>query len=154
MEDLYLQPKDYERAAANGIHARLLENRFYNANWEKERAITQPVHTSSISNELIAKAEANDVTYAQLRWRLSNTDLSEHEAATLSKEELFDRRIEKQSTYVTPAIKKLAEENNIKYQTVYKRIKNGMDPVKAATEQPLAPKDRVNKRWNKQARNK
>lgn len=151
MSDFYLSPEDYQRAAVNGIHEKLLEYRFYTTNWDKERAITQPVRTGKISSELFAKAETHGITPDQLRWRLDNTELTEHEAATISKQELFDRRINSQSTYVSPAIKKLGEENGIKYQTVYMRIKKGMNPVKAATMKPLAPRDRVNKRWNQQA---
>lgn len=152
MSDLYLYPEDYERAAINGIHNRLLEQRFYSYNWEKERAITQPIPTPTIAPELFAKAERHGISQDQLRWRLNNTDLTNHEAATLSKQEMFNRRVTKQSTHVSPAIKKLAEENDIKYQTVYMRIKKGMNPVKAATMKPLPPRERVNKRWNKQVR--
>lgn len=149
MSEFYLQPEDYERAEHYGISKRQLERRFYTDNWDKERAITRPLHVNKIPPELVERAKANGITMSQLRWRLDKTDLTEDESVTLSQQELFERRIKQQSTVVPPNIKKLAESNGIAYGTVYRRIKKGMDPVQAATERPLTPKQRVNKRWNK-----
>lgn len=154
MSEFELQPEDFERAAANGIHAALVKQRFNSGSFEKERAITQPPRVPRANTELDDQAAANGISSTTLRWRLENTDLTNEEAATLSTRKMIDRRIERQSHYVTPDIRKLAESNNIKQQTVYRRIKKGMDPVIAATKKPLSPSERqslgVAKRKQKQ----
>lgn len=149
--DYYLQPIDFERAEANGISARLLKDRYYYKNWNKERAMTEPP-VKQLPKELIEQAKAHGIELRTLHWRLQNTDLTPKEAATLSTEEMFERRIARQSTVLSAEIKALAEKNGLQYMTVYRRVKNGMDPVKAATQPPLPPGERARKRWNQQPR--
>ena len=154
MSDFYLQPEDFEVAAANGSPAAWVKQRFNCGSFEKERAITQPPRTPQVKTELVKQAAANGIDSTTLRWRLANTCLTYEEAATMSTREMIDRRIERQSHYVTPDIKRLAESNNIKYQTVYDRIKRGMDPVKAATKKPMTPSERVQARWERNEKKK
>ena len=138
MNDYYLTPEDYDKAAANGIDAKLLYKRYYMTVWNKNKAINQPKMKTRPRQHIKDWAEvaaSNGIGYNTFRARINVYGYSMERAATQpvqdNKIQLKEAR-EKQKKYPIELIE-LCKRNGIPSKTFYQRISRGMTPEQAAT---------------------
>jgi len=134
--DWYISPEEYETAAANGIRRDTLETRIRRLGWPKKRAITEPPRKlSKIPREIVELGQRNDIPYQTLYWRIY-AGWAPKRAAT---EPVADRaepirRAHDARQKIPADIIELANQNGVKYTTLYKRVSEmGWDPMTAAT---------------------
>lgn len=138
--DWYITPEEYETAAASGISRSTLEARIRRLGWPKKRAITEPPRKrSKILREIVELAQRNDIPYQTLYWRI-RSGWAPDRAAT---EPVADRaecvrRAHDARRKIPADIIELANQNGIKYKTLWERINTlGWDPMTAATKPPM-----------------
>ncbi|MCY8180867.1 MULTISPECIES: hypothetical protein [Bacillus] len=139
--DWYITPKEYERAAQNGVSKELLERRIRRSGWDKKRAITTPALKRMPLSEWADVAESNGISRKRFSCRINNLGWDEEKAATVPVAETKEnmRRAQKKSPRnqyrtLSRELVELAQENGIKYDTLLYRVrKRGMNPHEAAT---------------------
>lgn len=149
MNYFYITPEQYESAAKNGISAKTLERRIRNHAWDMERAITQPSAALKRKNhkEWIKLAEQNgiskEVYYSRVNYMKWSQERAATEPVSKNRSDMMKRiRKESENKVISKELITLAESNGIKYDTLYRRIKNyKWDPVKAATEPVMSVKE-------------
>jgi len=146
--DWYITPEEYETAAANGISAGTLEARIRKCGWPKERAITEPPRKlSKIPREIAELAQRNDIPYQTLYWRIY-AGWAPERAATEPVADRAERirRAHDARRKIPADIIELANQNGVKYTTLWKRINTlGWDPMTAATT-PIMSKSESGRR--------
>jgi len=134
--DWYISPEEYETAAANGISAGTLETRIRRLGWPKELAMTKPPRKlSKIPREIVELAQRNDIPYQTLYWRIY-AGWAPERAATEPVADRAERvrRAHDARRKIPADIIELANQNGVKYTTLYKRVSEmGWDPMTAAT---------------------
>lgn len=134
--DWYITPEEYETAAANGISRNLLETRIRKYGWPKELAMTKPPRKlSKIPREIVELAQRNDIPYQTLYWRIY-AGWAPDRAATEPVADRAERvrRAHDARRKIPADIIELADQNGVKYTTLWKRINTlGWDPMTAAT---------------------
>jgi hypothetical protein len=134
--DWYITPEEYETAAANGISAGTLETRIRRLGWPKELAMTKPPRKlSKIPREIVELAQRNDIPYQTLYWRIY-AGWSPERAATEPVADRAERirRAHDARRKIPADIIELANQNGVKYTTLWKRINTlGWDPMTATT---------------------
>jgi len=134
--DWYITPEEYETAAANGISAGTLETRIRRLGWPKELAMTKPPRKlSKIPREIVELAQRNDIPYQTLYWRIY-AGWAPERAATEPVADRAERvrRAHDARRKIPADIIELANQNGVKYTTLYKRVSEmGWDPMTAAT---------------------
>jgi hypothetical protein len=145
--DWYITPEEYETAAANGISKQLLENRIRRLGWPKELAMTKPPRKlSKIPREIVELAQRNDIPYQTLYWRIYAGWAPERAATepVADRAECVKRAIDT-NRKIPDDIVNLADQNGVKYTTLWKRINTlGWDPMTAATT-PIMTKSEAGK---------
>jgi hypothetical protein len=144
MNGFYITPEQYAKAAANGVPARNLEQRYRDYGWSMERAMTEPIRKNKSHGDWPAIAKSNGITYdqylkrVQIGWSMEAAattpvmqDTAAHAAHARSKR--------KPRTDIPDEIRALAERNGIPKSTLVHRIsRQKMDPVLAATKPTIA----------------
>lgn len=134
----YLTEEDYAVAKSNGISRKYAYKRYYEYNYDRERAITEPVGTSKrvTPNMLLWEewkdvAEANGITKHNFYNRLNTQSKKKWTPEAAATIPIGIR----QNTRIHPKIYALAEENGIKRATLQSRVFNlHWNPHRAATE--------------------
>ncbi|REK54054.1 MAG: hypothetical protein C6W55_12500 [Thermobacillus sp.] len=146
--DWYITPEEYETAAANGISAGTLETRIRRLGWPKELAMTKPPRMlSKIPREIVELAQRNDIPYQTLYWRIY-AGWAPERAATEPVADRAERirRAHDARRKIPADIIELADQNGVKYTTLWKRINTlGWDPMTAATT-PIMTKSESGRR--------
>lgn len=75
-----LTKEDYKRARENGINGKALYNRYYNKFWDKERAITEPLHKKQ-KYKWLEVAQQNGISPGTFRQRINRYGWDEEKAA-------------------------------------------------------------------------
>lgn len=139
VEYYQLTKEDYIRAEGNGISRSTADFRAYMLHWDKERTLTQKPHERLIDDDILQLAKDNDINYHTLRGRIKRGE-DPVKAATdppMNKKKKVQLSLEGRRR-IPEDIKRLAEKNDVKYNTLYYRIvKLKMDPVEAATTKAM-----------------
>jgi hypothetical protein len=134
--DWYITPEEYETAAANGISRNLLETRIRKYGWPKELAMTKPPRKwSKIPREIVELARQNGIPRSTFYWRV-HIGWAPERAATEPVADRAERvrRAHDARRKIPADIIDLADQNGVKYTTLWKRINTlGLDPMTAAT---------------------
>lgn len=142
----YLTDEDYEVAEANGIHRKLLYNRFYMWGWSKERSVSQkPVH-HPVMKGYIQKwkpvIEQTGITVALFYARVRAKGWDPERAATTprmgpeEKKEL-SRAVQHKNAKITQEVIETAEKNGISKGTLSIRVYQYKWPVERAMTEPV-----------------
>lgn len=136
----YITPEEYTEALENGICSTTLESRIRCLGWGKRKAIETPPHKKQkIDKKWVNIAEQNGICYSTLRYRVNRLGWDIKTAATIP---LQDRS--KQAKHANESCRKypkeiveLAKQNGIHYDTFRRRVKNGWELIRAATQAPM-----------------
>lgn len=146
MCDYYITQEEYEKAKANGISQRNLEQRIRWYGWSKKRAINTPVKKrETIPREFRELAEANGISKSTFYNRVCTQKWDMHKAATepvVSDKEKGVLLAEKNRKYPKEYIEK-AKDNGINEHNFRRRVREyGWGFEKAATT-PIMTKEEV-----------
>jgi len=122
-QDYYLSPEDYKKAEKNGISKQLLDDRFYQKNWNKKRAVSQPRRDPNKHRKYIQRAKNNGINLNTYRLRVAR-GWSMQDASTeppTSKKERINRVVKASRKYPDWVYDNL-DKNNIKITTFYTRV--------------------------------
>lgn len=138
----YLTPEDYEIAEKNGISRKLADSRFYDNNWEKERAITQPKRgpVLTIWDEWKEIAETNGIGKSTFNSRLEYG----WEPEVAATKELAKTR-SGGSKHFSDEILKLAAVNGITPRRLYSRVFESNWSIEEAATMPLQKNNEIYK---------
>src|SRR6185312_11568765 len=133
---VYLTPQDIETAEANGITEERAKARFYQLNWSKHRAITQPCKRPKglwpKYKDICAEHKVSQTTFF---YRINHYGMTPDEAAT--KPPLKRGEGLKQNHKITPEIREVAAKNGISKQTLAYRVYALKWPVERAMTEPI-----------------
>ena len=138
MNGYYLTPEDYDKAAANGIDAKLLYKRHFMYGWTIDRAVNQPrlqMGPRKSIKQWAEIAEKNGICYNTFTSRVNKWGWDMERAATQplqDKREQITKMNRLQQKYPDKYLE-LYKKNGIPQKTFYKRISKGMTPEQAAT---------------------
>lgn len=138
----YLTPEDYEIAEKNGISRKLADSRFYDNNWNKERAITQPKRGPLLTmwDQWKEVAEANGICKSTFNSRLEYG----WEPEIAATKELAKTR-SGGSKHFSDEILKMAATNGITPRRLYSRVFESNWPIKEAATTPLVKNREIHK---------
>lgn len=147
---MYLTPEDYEIAEKNGINRINLESRFYRRNWNKERALTEPVRYKA-NLWGIHREQCREIGLSRQSFykRIRLEGMNPEEAATTPKRS--NNRLGKNnlSSIFTPEDYERAAANGISRDALANRVySQGWDKERAIT-QPLNQKSQRTMIWEK-----
>lgn len=134
--DFYITPEEYDIAASNGISKQTLEERIRRLAWDKSEAMTKPVKNQNSIKEWISLANKNGISLRTFEERIYTKKWSYEVAATtpiLDRKAIVENMVNKRRRF-PKHILKLAEKNNVPYDTFRARVnKLGMTFEEAAT---------------------
>ena len=132
----YITPEEYERAAGNGIPAKLLEKRIRETSWDKERAMTEPVKQTVDRSYWRKIAEDSGISRSVFYARIHMLKWSEERAATTPKMSGIDAMeivYPNEQRVIKREHVAIAAQNGISYPVVYNRVRKGMSVDEACT---------------------
>lgn len=141
--DYYITPEEYDTAKENGISPTLLEQRVRLLAWPKEKAISTPPHKKKPVKDWAEIAEKHGICYSTLRYRMNRLGWDPERAATqpLQDRAAQAKKASEKSRKYPERYARLAEKNGIKERTFHRRMKEGWDPLVAATRPAMTPSE-------------
>jgi len=140
--DIYITSEEYEKAAANGVSAAMLDRRVRQQDWPKLKAITTPPRSGKprgYFTEWLVLAKQNGIGknsfHNRIRkgWSLEDAATKPLPSAVEIREQAL-KATEHARVHPSKYLR-LAEQNGIPYHTFHRRVKvAGWDYKRAATE--------------------